>query len=236
MKMKKVYLIDDNVDGNRQKYGGGFVDDGVYSSVMVAIDRLSPDSDIAFLKDASCIMLHKSLEDFFDGKFHDDSHKVAMIIRKLSGEGNSIPLVLFSDGDTNDLGDFKGQTIFSLSKRAFYGRLESFIIHFQKTQEVELRMLAYGQNYVAYLANRAATSLFVKLQNLHDNEKLPAPKVHCEEMRQIVSLSQPSIGKDYKEIIINLAMNPITVWEFKNRINIILENIQDYGKNYYTWK
>ena len=234
--MKKIYLIDDNVDGNRQKYGGGFVDGGVYSNVMVSIDKLSPADDITFLEDASCILLHKSLEDFFEGKFHDDSHKVTALIRNLSGVGDSIPLVLFSDGDTNDLGDYRGQTIFSLSKRAFYGRLESFVLHFQKTNEVELRILAYGQNYTAYLANRAATSLFVRLQDIQDDDKLPAPKVHCDEMEQIVSLSQPSIGKSYKEIIIDLTMKPMTVKDFKNRINIILENIQDYGKNYYTWK
>ena len=234
--MKKIYLIADNVDGNRQKYGGGFVDDGVYSHEMIAIDKLSPADDITFLKDASCVLLHKSLEDFFDGKFHDDSHKVARLIRKLSGVGDTIPLALFSDGDTNDLGDYRGQTIFSLSKRAFYGRLEAFVLHFRKTNEVELKILAYGQNYTAYLANRAATSLFVKLQDMQDDERLPAPKVHCEEMEQILSMSQPSIGKTYKEIIIDLTMNPITVREFKNRINNILENIQDYGKNYYTWK
>lgn len=235
--MKKIYLIDDNVDGNRQKYGGGFVDEGTYKDVMVVYDRLSPDDDITFLLDnASCILLHKSLEDYFDGMFHDDSHKVAMQVRKFSKMGDLIPLVLFSDGDTNDLGNYKGQTIFSLSKRAFYGRLEQFVLHYQKTQELELQILAYGQNYIAYLANRAATSLFVRLQDLHDNEKLPAQKVHCEEMEQLVLLSQPSIGKTYKEIIIGLMIDPINVQEFKKRINNILESIQDYGKNYFTWE
>lgn len=234
--MKKIYLIDDNVDGNRQKYGSGFVDDGLYQDVMVVIDKLSPNNDISFLENASCILLHKSLEDFYNGKFHDDSHKVAMLIRNLPQVGNSIPLALFSDGDTNDLGDLRGQTIFSLSKRAFYGRLESFVLHFQKEHEVELRLLAYGQNYIGHLANRAATTLFVHLQDLQNCDNLPASRVHCEEMAQLVSLSQPSLGKTYKEIILDLTMNPITVGEFKNRVNNILESIQDYGKNIFTWK
>jgi hypothetical protein len=43
--MKKIYLIDDNIDGNRQKYGGGFVDDGTYQDVLIAIDKLSPSDD-----------------------------------------------------------------------------------------------------------------------------------------------------------------------------------------------
>lgn len=234
--MKEIYLIDDNVDGNRQKYGGSFVDEGKYKDVLVAIDKLSPEDDISYLKKASCIMLHKSLEDFIDGKFHDDSHKVAILVRTLSGVGDSIPLVLFSDGDTNDLGDYSGNTIFNLSKRAFYGRLESFILHYQDKDEIELRILAYGPNYLSYMANRAATSLFVRLQDLKNEEKLPAIKVHCEEMEQVVSLALPFLGKTYKEIIIGLQLEPITVGEFKNRINNIIENIQDYGKNYYTWK
>lgn len=234
--IKKIFLIDDNVDGNRQKYGGGFVDDGLYKNSLVVIDKLSPDNDISFIENASCILLHKSLEDFFDGSFHDDSHKVAMQIRKQPQVGNSLPLVLFSDGDTNDLGDLRGQTIFSLSKRAFYGRLESFVQHFQNEHEVELKLLAYGQNYIAYLANRIATALFVRLQDLQDFEKLPAPRIHCDEMRQLVSWSQPLIGKTYIEIIRDLTLNPISVREFKNRINNIIESIQDYGKNIYTWK
>jgi len=211
--MKKIYLIDDNVDGNRQKYGSGFVDDGLYQDVMVVIDKLSPDNDISFLENASCILLHKSLEDFYNGKFHDDSHKVAMLIRNLPQVGNSIPLALFS-----------------------YGRLESFVLRFQKEHEVELRLLAYGQNYIGHLANRAATTLFVHLQDLQNCDNLPASRVHCEEMAQLVSLSQPSLGKTYKEIILDLTMNPITVGEFKNRVNNILESIQDYGKNIFTWK
>ena len=55
-------------------------------------------------------------------------------------------------------------------------------------------------------------------------------------MRQIVEIAQPKIGKGYEYIINGLQLSPITVGEFKNRINIIIDNYQDYGKNYYTWK
>ena len=133
--MNKIYLIDDNVDGNRQKYGGGFVDDGMCQDVLTAIDKLSPSDDLSFVNNASCVLLHKSLEDYVDGQFHDDSHKVVSILRQIPELGKDIPLVWFSDGDTLDIGDYRGNTIYSLSKRVFYGRLEPFVIHYQKTDD-----------------------------------------------------------------------------------------------------
>ena len=97
--------------------------------------------------------------------------------------------------------------------------------------------MAYdGDNYIKYLANRFVTSLFVSLQDLSNDELLLAQKVHNEYFEQLVSLSQPSLGKTYREIIVDLTLNPITVGDFRYRINRILENIQDYGKNYFTWK
>lgn len=233
---EKIYLIDDNLDGNRQKYGGDFIDEGLYQDVLVVIDKLSISEDLSFIENASCILLHKSFEDFYDGIFHDDSHKVVSVIRKHPDVGNTIPLVLFSDGDTNDFGDYRNNTIYSLSKRAFYGRLEMFVDLYHKQHNIELNLLAYGPDYVAYLADRISTSLFVRLQDMNDDENLPAPKIHCEDMKQLVSISQPLIGKSYKEIIIDLQMNPISVKEFKSRINNILESIQEYGKNYFTWE
>ena len=234
--MKKIFLIDDNEDGNRLKYGADFVDEGTYHDVLMSIDKLSPQNSLDFVKDSACILLHKSFNDFYNGEYHDGSQKVKTMIMNHPLVGRIIPVVFFSDGDTNDLGDYREQAILSLSKRAFYGRLEDFVLHYQDTHEIELKILAYGPNYIAYLVDRYATILFSKIQDLQDNEKMPATKVHCEEMEQLVSLSQPSIGKTYKDIILDLVKNPMTVQEFKNRINNILESIQDYGKNINTWK
>lgn len=234
--MKKIFLIDDNEDGNRLKYGAGYVDEGVYQDVLKSIDKLSPKDSLDFINDSACILLHKSFNDFFNGVYHDGSQKVKTSIMNHPLVGRTIPVVLFSDGDTNDLGDYRENAILSLSKRAFYRRLEDFVLHYQDTHEIDLKILAYGPNYISYLVNRYATLLFSKIQDLQNNEKLPATKVHCEEMAQIVALSQPSIGKIYKDIILDLVTNPITVQEFKNRINNILESIQDYGKNITTWK
>ena len=73
------------------------------------------------------------------------------------------------------------------------------------------------------------------LQAFGNDEFVPT-RVHCKDMRQIVDLAQPKIGKSYEEIIASLQLDPITIGEFKKRLNLILDNYQNYGKNYYTWE
>lgn len=237
--MKKIYLIDDNLDGNRSKYGSSFVDEGKYEDVFCSIDKISVYDDLSFIDEAACVLLHKTLNDFFDGQFHEDSQKVATIIGQKQNVGDEIPLVVFSDGFTSDKGDYNPQfpnALYNLSKRAFYCRLESFVLHYRDTGEIDLRILAYGVDFEKVLVENAATVVFARLQDSTDADIVNATKVACEEMKQIIELAQPAIGKSYNEIINDLQLNDIPVKEFKNRINNILDNFQDYGKNYYTWK
>ena len=237
--MKKIYLIDDNLDGNRSKYGSSFVEEGKYDEVFCAIDKISVKDDLGFIDAAACVLLHKTLNDFFDGQFHEDSQKVATIIGQKQNVGDEIPLVVFSDGFTSDKGDYNPQlpnALYNLSKRAFYSRLESFVLHYRDTGEIDLRILAYGVDFEKVLVENAATVVFARLQHSTDADIVNATKVACEEMQQIIELAQPAIGKSYNEIINDLQLNDISVKEFKNRINNILDNFQDYGKNYYTWK
>ena len=237
--MKKIYLIDDNLDGNRSKYGSSFVDEGKYEDVFCAIDKISTADDLSFIDGAACVLLHESLNDFYDGRFHDDSHKVVAIIRDRSNVGDIIPFVIFSDNYTSDKGDYNPKmpnVLRNLSKRAFYCRLESFVLHYRDSGEIDLRILAYGVDFEKVLIENAATVVFARLQDSTDADIVNATKVACEEMRQIIELAQPAIGKSYNEIINDLQLNDIPVKEFKNRINNILDNFQDYGKNYYTWK
>lgn len=239
--MKKIVLIDDNGDGSRQRYGGSLVDDGVYQDILINIDKINAESNMDFLQSAACILMHKTLRDYYDGQFHEDSQKVKNIIRfKYPEIGSNIPLVLFSDGDDlYDIGDYNPKSpniIHSLSKKAFYNRLDDFVNYYRNTEKIELRILAYGKDFSTILAERLSTSLFTRLVGFDENDILPAVKIHCDEMRQFVELSQPGIGKSYNEILTRIQLFPTTVCEFKNQINNILENFQDYGKNYYCWK
>lgn len=237
--MKKIYLIDDNLDGNRSKYGSSFVDEGKYADVLCSIDKISAFDNLSFIEDAACVLLHKTLNDFYDGQYHEDSQKVATIIGEMPNIGDVIPLAVFSDGFTSDKGDYNPKmpkVLYNLSKRAFYNRLESFVVHYKDIGKIDLRILAYGNDFEKVLVEKAATIVFGRLQNLADSEIVDATKVACEEMKQIVEMAQPAIGKSYNDIINDLQLNDITVGELKKQINNILDNFQDYGKNYYTWK
>ena len=237
--MKKIFLIDDNQDGKRSKYGSAFVDEGRYADLLCPITRISVADDLSFISDAACVLLHETLNDYYDGRFHDDSQKVAAQIEQFPGLGDNIPFVKFSDNYTSDLGDYDSNTpneLFRLSKRAFYNRLESFVVHYRDTGKIDLRILAYGEDFVKILLEKAATTVFGLLHDIDDKDILDAPTIACPEMKQIVELSQPALGKNYIEIINDLQMHEISVGEFKNRINNILDNFQDYGKNYYSWK
>ena len=223
--MKKVFLIDDNIDGTRGKYGGSFVDEGEYSEVLHLISRPPVYADIEELKDAACVLIHRSCKGF-------------ATINDILEMGTTIPYVIFSDGDTSDMGDYRPENpmvIYSLSKRAFFGRLEGFISHYASTGIIDLRILAFGTDFKKVLLEKSVTAVFSIIQEFGNDEIVPT-KVHCKDMRQIVDLAQPKIGKSYEEIITDLQLNPITIGEFKKRINNILDNFQNYGKNYYTWE
>ena len=223
--MKKIYLIDDNLDGTRGKYGGSFVDEGRYNEVLCVVNQISVNTDIESFKDAACVLIHRSCKGF--AKIND-----------MLEMGTTVPYAIFSDGDSSDTGDYRSEnplTIHSISKRAFYGRLSDFISFYVNTGTIDLRIIAFGPDFKKVLIEKSATAVFSLLQEFNDDELVPT-RVHCNEMRQIVEFAQPAIGKKYEEIILNLQLNPITIGEFKNRINNILENFQDYGKNCYSWE
>lgn len=240
--MKKLYLIDDNLDGNRLKYGGGFVDDGKYPDVLCTISKLSKDSNLDFIKEAECVMMHETLCDYYDGEYHDESHAAANRIKLFPEIYNEqIPFVVYSDGikTGNTFGKelYNGRiTKVSLNKRTFYSRLEPFVANYVNNKTIDLRILVYGKHFETILIDKAATAMFSKLQEFKDTDYLDAGVLNCDEMRQIVEFSQPVLGKNFTTIIADLLKNPITVGEYKNKINNILDSFNDYGKNTYTWQ
>ena len=66
--MKKLVLIDDNIEHQREAYGASFVDNEEYSDCLIHIEKVNSQSDLSFLNDVACVMIHDSLADFIDGK------------------------------------------------------------------------------------------------------------------------------------------------------------------------
>ena len=238
--MNKIYLIEDNLDGNRAKYGAGKIDEGYYNDILEIKDKLSKDSDLSFLEDAACVLLHRSYEDFIDGSYHDDSHFVANYIQKMiPALGTTVPFVIFSDGDQSEHGEMREDhpnMIYSLGKKAFYDRLVDFLDNYKKVQVIDLKILAYGANYQTKIVEDGITEVLNLLRDLAPDETVPPLKVNTKALKSVVEKSLPAIGVTYDELIIGLKFNPLKVSEFKNRLNTILNDFIEYGKNYFTWK
>lgn len=237
--MERIYLIDDNLDGNREKYGATFVEEGKYSDVFLSIEKISVADDLEFVNHAACILIHGTLSDYFDGYYHEDSQKVVQKIRGVNGIGESIPFVVFSDGFTSERGEYSmsaPHVIYRLNKRAFYSRLEPFVVNYQRTGTIELSILAYGENYVKDIVEDSVNAVFLRLQDYNNDDTLNVTKIACSAMQQIIEMSQPKIGFSYIDLINHLQDTPVTVGAFKNKLNNILDSFHDYGKNYYIWK
>ena len=75
MIMKKILLIDDNSKNQREVYDASFVDEEEYSDCLSHVEQVNSQSDLSFLDDVSCVMIHDSLEDYINGEYKSDSHK-----------------------------------------------------------------------------------------------------------------------------------------------------------------
>ena len=95
--MKKIYLIDDNTDGTRNKYGGSFVDDGCYGDILQVIRIISTNTGVELINEAACVLIHRSCKDFAR-------------INDMLEMGTTIPYVIFSDGDSSDMGDYRPES------------------------------------------------------------------------------------------------------------------------------
>ena len=78
--MNKIILIDDNKSNLRKIYGASFVDKEEYEDCLIHIEELNENSDFSFLDDASCVLLHDSLEDYVDGKYVSGSRKARELV------------------------------------------------------------------------------------------------------------------------------------------------------------
>jgi len=169
-----IYLIDDNQNNQRlNNYQLTFIEDGTFSKYITSIEHIEKQVDLTdtshlnFLKHADCILLHTSFEDYnIEVGFIKGSRINAINIKEIiAQEGDKIPLVLFS----NSMGKavYEGPDYISqLKKNIFYERLYDFICFYKDTGKIELKILAYGKNYISgeisELANTILTKIVIK--------------------------------------------------------------------------
>jgi hypothetical protein len=241
-----IYLIDDNKNNQRERLGKSFVDEDFFKGYLTSIEKLEKQaraddvSHLAFLKGAKCILLHATTEDYDKEKesFLEGSRINAINIKELiSQEGDLIPLVVFSNG-MDELVYSPDKTpnyISAINKNIFYERLWDFVEHYKNSGEIELRILAWGKNFRAKEVSKLATDLLDFLAFTNGNEIL---KIAYSSEDQLIfkAFFEQSFPNNWQDILNDLENNPITISEFRNKINVITESFLKYGKNICTWK
>lgn len=241
-----IYLIDDNQNRHRENIGIHFINEGVFADVLTVVEKiekraLSDLSHLSFLENARCILLHYSTEDY---NFETDSFisgsrtNAIKIVESIAEEGDKIPLVLFSNGMGEAGFDNSSHVTFirEINKNIFYEHLYDFVEYHKNTGNIELRILAWGKNYQSKEVSTLANSLLGLLAYYKGDSMLDINLFvdSRKELLRLVELS--SVQDDVLDILANFNNNPITVNEFREKINLINESFLKYGKNIYSWK
>jgi hypothetical protein len=242
-----IYLIDDNQNNQRLNfYNISFVEEGTFKEYLTPIERLekrekaSDISHLAFLQKADCILLHSTTEDWDNEKgfLKGSTSNVTKIKELIAEEGDKIPLVLFSNSMGEPVYSYKENPNFikEIKKNFFYERLYDFVEYYKNTNKIELRILAWGRNYRAKEASSLAGILLgtIAFQNEMDKFKVAQLSDKQHVFKSFIEMSLPTAN--YADILNDLEKNPISISEFRNKINLITESFLEYGKNIYPWK
>lgn len=242
-----IYLIDDNQDNQRLKnYNITFVEDGVFDGYLTSIEKLeikeslSDTSHLEFLKTAECILMHSTTEDYDNDKGFLPGSKtnVLKIKEMIAQEGEIIPLVLFSNsmGEAEFNFNKNPNHIHSIKKNLFYERLYDFVEYYKNVNRVELRIIAWGKNFeakeISILAIEILRAVEQKLNT--DNLTLSDLSKVLKKFESFIKIAFPE--NNINEILEQIEDNPISIHEFKKKINLITESYAKYGKNIYPWE
>lgn len=237
MIMKKILLIDDNNRNQREVYDASFIDEEEYSDCLSHVEQVNSESDLSFLDDVSCVMIHDSLEDYINGEYKTDSHKAKDRIEEAILSRN-LPYVLFSDGHgmTADWREDMPNVVFSIKKSEFYRHLKSFLDYYRETGKLDMRLIAYGKDFLKQLMSIWCQAFITKLADTPDDKVIDTSKIDKRSLRLIIENAQPKIGVSFDDVMCDIEDGIITAGCLRNNINNILSSVKKYGKNISSWK
>lgn len=242
-----IYLIDDNQNNQRiDTYSISFVEDGLFSDCLTAIDKIAKVGDaeyiehLAFLKDADCLLVHTTTEDITaNGEFITGStSNITKIKERISAEGEKVPLVLFSnkmDEDANYNYSVNPNYISAIKKNKFYERLYDFVEYYHLNKQIELRIIAYGKNFISQEVTALAQEL---LKHIAFEDGLTILRLsHIASIKTFREfLEKADVEISFDDLINSLEDYPLTIQDYRNRINLITESFTKYGKNIHNWQ
>ena len=244
-----IYLIDDNQNDQRTQLGINFVDEGTCKGHLTSIEKLEKReyaddiSHLEFLKDADCILLHSTTEDWDDEKkgfLKESTSNVTKIRDYIADYGDKIPLVLFSNKEAQSADsvyqpDKKPNLINLMKKNDFYKNLGDFVEAYSKTNKIELRILMWGKHFQAQEVKRLSLILLDAITMKSGTEVLFLTDLSGNQptFKNFIELSFP--GQNPQIFFNKLEDNPITVSKFREKINLITVSFLKHGKNIYSW-
>lgn len=242
-----IYLIDDNQNNQRlNNYNITFVEDGDFNGYLKSIEKIevgksfSDTSHLDFLKTADCIILHVTTEDYDNdrGFLSGSKTNVLKIKELISQEGELIPLVLFSNAMDDAEFDFENNFnyISAIKKNLLYERLFDFLEYYKNTGKIELRILAWGKNFLSKEITKLSLEILNSIESKEKSEELKLSDLSkiINSFKSFIELSLPK--NDINEILDEIEDNPIKIQDFRKKINQIKESFDKYGKNIYTWE
>ena len=224
-----IYLIDDT---NIDSVNALFLCNEEYGRILHRITDIdSLNKSLTMLSSADCIMIHKTFADSID---------YAEKMKELTSFGEKIPLILFSAGDPEQAtyDDNQPYIINGIKKRIFYTRLFTFLKVYLESHILNLRLIAYGNNYLKIKVRSLALSIIqpiavkegiITVSELATIASNPA-------FKELISIANPALNITYDDLLEEMEDNPISFHCFKEKINNIVNSFYQYGKNIYTWK
>ncbi len=179
----------------------------------------------SLFKDASCILIHDSFPDFnSNGEVLQGSNRVAEKIKD-TAKSKKIPLVLFSNSFIGlEQGAITELSITGINKRLFYKNLKDFLIKVNKDNEIEIKILAYGNNFV-YKELESLYSQIASYINIHGIELARKNAATLVSLFGDLCNSPAKVEKEFSELNARL---------FLNYLDKIIKSFIRYGRNIYS--
>lgn len=184
-----IYLIDDTPVQMLE----GYLKVTDYEDVLRRIDFL-PEEDVASLAAASCVLMHSSYQDTI----------VKKRVLDVTDFGDVAPVVLFSDGDSQEA-RFNGDNyIISLKKSTLYSRLPKFLKDYRKTGRVNLKILAGEETKESFKSETISSGnvfgeffsrVAIDLAPVVDESKPVGPVIYCVGRDGMNSMASKVGGK-----------------------------------------
>lgn len=226
-----IILIDDT---NLESLNASYVFSRDYENVIHLVRDANSLDDICntdALINADCIMVHRTFA---------DSTIIKEKMAEFTNDGDNIPLVIFSAGDSEhaEYNEDKPTVIDGMKKSVFYNRLPYLLNVYKEKQIIDLRLLAYGEDYAKVRIRTLALAVLRK--TLHKEGLITVQELAniaaSPSFKDFVFLSNPALGFSYNELLEELEDNPITFKEFRDKVNQIVNSFNLYGKNIYIWR